>query len=122
MTASKTEWFWEWAEREAEKRGLSWYKIEQIAGLSNAAISKRARERLPPTQVTCEALAFAFGLDKETVLDEAGIIRLERKLDHNTEVALHLFRNLSSEEQDRILAIMRAFATMEELKDSTKGE
>ena len=124
MTTSKTERFWEWAERETEKRGLSWYRIEQIAGLSNAAISKRARERLPPTQTTCEALALALGLDKETVLDEAGIIQLERKLDHNTEVMLGLFRNLTPERQDDILAMLRAFRAMDEIKDSdnSKGD
>ena len=71
---TKTEEFWKWAEEELEKRKLSWYAVERQSGLSNATISRRARELLPPTYETCRAIAQVFRLPLENVLRYAGLL------------------------------------------------
>ena len=67
QTIKQIEDFWQWAEKELEIQHLNWYRVEQTAGLSNAAISKRARELLPPTDTTCRAIAQAFRLPLENM-------------------------------------------------------
>lgn len=71
---TQPEAFWEWAECHLRERDLTWYAVERKAGLANAAISKRARDRLPPTATTCRALAHVFDLPPQRVFREAGIL------------------------------------------------
>ncbi len=74
MSTHQGERFWEWAEAELRKRGLTWYGVERQAGLSNAAISKRAREWRVPTFNICRAIAQVFNLPIEMVLRQAGLL------------------------------------------------
>ena len=108
QTIKQIEDFWQWAEKELEIQHLNWYRVEQISGLSNAAISKRARELLPPTDTTCRAIAQAFKLPLENVFRRAGLLPPLPIQDDNFEAALFLFRQLSEEDQEKFLIWLRA--------------
>ena len=113
--------FSQWLLDEITDRRLSYVEVAKRGNISHARISQVISGESPGEKF-CQGIARAFDLPVDYVFRLAGILPEEPELDHNTQVALGLFRNLSPEEQDRILAIMRAFATMEELKDNTKGE
>ena len=102
--------FWEWAEEELANRGLTWYGVEKQAGLSNAAISRRALNRQKPTLITCRGIAKAFRLPEELLLQKAGL--LPGKPGASLELAelLHLARRLDIDDLDRLLAIARTFS------------
>ena len=69
---TNNESFWNWVNQEMEARGLSFYSLEKQAGLSNAAISRQARQWSRPTNGACVAIAKVFGLPLEHVLRLAG--------------------------------------------------
>ena len=108
---SKTEDFWLWAEEELKNRGLSWYAVERQAGLSNAAISRRARELLPPTYETCIAISQVFNLPDTSVLSKAGLLSPEPEQTADLKEALHLLNQLSPEQRRYVLTTIRALAT-----------
>jgi len=108
---NKTEEFWLWAEEELESRGLSWYAVERQAGLSNAAISRRARELLPPTYETCIAISQVFKLPDTSVLSKAGLLSPEPEQTADLKEALHLLDQLSPEQRRYVLTTIRALAT-----------
>jgi transcriptional regulator with XRE-family HTH domain len=118
---TKTERFWRWAEEQLQQRGLTWYAVEREAGLSNAAISRRARELLPPTFETCVAIAHVFDLPEEGVLREAGLLRPKPGDDSQFEQARHYFNQLSEVEKDIVLAQMRALVEMKERRKREQG-
>lgn len=93
----KTEQFWIWAEQELEKRHLTWHAVERQTGLSNAAISKRARQLLPPTFDTCTAIAQAFRLDVEAILRKSGLTpSIPEDKEQDKEILYH-FHSLNQE-------------------------
>ena len=115
---NKTDSFWKWAEKELDTLGLSWYRVEQLSGRANATISKRARERLPPTQITCEAIAHAFQMDKEEVFRIAGILPSKTpQSDKQAQQVLFLFNNLTPADQERLVIIMHSFIEAREQRD-----
>jgi len=107
---TKTTDFWEWAEAELDRRGLNWYKVEMIAGVSNNSISGRARELLPPTDHTAKAIAKAFNLPPESIMRRAGILPPEPAESEQLNEVIHLFNQLSPTEQAIILEQVRAIA------------
>ncbi len=70
----RLESFWEWAEQERRRRGLSWRAVEKRGGVGNATVSRRANDMSNPTVTVCEALARAFNLPKEEVFRQAGLL------------------------------------------------
>jgi len=113
----KTDSFWEWAEKELDIRRLSWYRIEKLSNLSNASIGKRARERLPPTKITCQALAKAFRVPVEYVFRKAGFLPPQTINDEEASEILALFNNLSKADQERLMIIMHSFIEAREQRD-----
>lgn len=105
---TQTESFWEWAEQEREERDLSWYRVEQRAGLSNAAISKRARELLPPTSTTIQALATVFKLPREFVFQKAGVLPPHIIGDPETNKIVDYYRALTDSNRQLLLRLAEA--------------
>lgn len=103
-----TEQFWDWAERELRDRDLRWYGVERQTGLSNAAISKRARELLPPTFETCRAIARAFHLAPETVLRKAGLLPSVPEEKGQDEELLYHFHALPEAQRRNVVTTTRA--------------
>ena len=107
---SKSDEFWTWGEQELRKRDLSWHRVEMEAGLSNAAISRRARENKPPTFDTCVAISAVFRLPLEHVLQEAGMLKGNPNVGPSVNELLYLATRLSRDDLDRLLAIARTFS------------
>jgi len=105
---NKIDAFWEWAEKELNNQGLNWYRVEKLAKVSNASISRRARERLPPTKTTCKAIADTFHLPIEYVFQKAGFIPPRSVTDEDLSEAVALFKNLDEGDRARILIMMRS--------------
>ena len=116
-----TEEFQQWLKKELDRRYWTYNELARQAGLSSAYVSMVMTGQRRPGEKFCNGVAEALDLPIDYVFRLAGILPEEPDLDHNTEVALGLFRNLTPERQDDILAMMRAFRTMDEIKNS-KGE
>lgn len=92
--------FWTWAEKQVYDANLNWSKVERMAGLSNGAISKRARYKDEPTEETCIAIASALKLPRSVVFRKAG--KIEPVPPSDTPVLREMneaFAYLTSEEQ-----------------------
>lgn len=112
--------FWNWAESELEKRNLTWSRVERIAGLSNAAISKRARDIMKPTDETCRAIARAFGIQPDEVMRRAGL--LPAALPTDTPILTELIREfvqLSDGQQKLILQQVRGLNALGRTRGSS---
>lgn len=66
--------FWDWVERTRKERQMSWREMERQAGVGNATIANRSRQRKDPTDATLQAVADAFSLTYREVLEHAGLI------------------------------------------------
>ena len=109
-----TDEFWDWAEKQLDARGLNWHRVEQLAGLSNATISRRARERLPPTETTCRAIARVFQIPLKQVYTRANKLPGPPPPDIPVDEISFLFGNLSKEDQERLLIIMRSLVAAQD--------
>jgi len=92
---TKTEQFWEWAEREREKRNLTWYAVERLANLANATLSERARELKEPTITTVKALADVFDIPREFVFTKAGMLPARIIGENDTDELVHYYHALN---------------------------
>jgi|GEM_PF-670361 len=95
-----------WLQLEREKRGLTQAKLASLAGLNRAVINKIENGQSEPTVKTLQSIANALNLPDDVVFRAAGFLRTP----HDTEYAeqiLHLFRQLSPQEQEEILELLR---------------
>jgi len=106
--------FWAWAEKQVYAANLNWSKVERMAGLSNGAISKRARYQERPTEDTCTAIAMALKLPKTILFQKAGII--ESGPDGDTpsmKEILDYFASLSPAHQQDVIEHAKALYALE---------
>lgn len=102
--------FWTWAEKQVYDANLNWSKVERMAGLSNGAISKRARYQEEPTEETCIAIASALKLPKSIVFQKAGKIEPVPPSDTPTIKEMNeAFAYLTREEQDFWLGMLQTY-------------
>ena len=73
MTNSN-ERFWEWVDQQLVRHDLNYYRIERESGLANGTISRPARDWSTPSLTVCKALAQAFGVPPDFVLQQAGLL------------------------------------------------
>jgi len=99
--------FWDWVDAEIDRRGLSYYRIEMDAGLSNAAVSRPARNRTQPTLAVCKAIALAFEIAPEDVLRKARLIDPLPPPVREEEEAIKLLRALSPQARQSALAMLK---------------
>ncbi len=117
---TQVEKFWNWVEEERAKRGMSYREIERAGGVSNGAISNRARQLLPPTANTFQAISDAFNLSFEVIKTQASAQSPMSSNDIRRKEVLHLFDQLAPMQQKITLAQMRAMIDME--PDESDGE
>lgn len=108
----KNQAFWAWAEKEVYAANLNWSKVERLAGLSNGAISRRARYQEDPTEETCTAIALALKLPKSIVFQKAGKIEPDGDMSRNKEM-LKYFANLSPMHQQNVIEHAKGLYLME---------
>ena len=107
--------FWDWVDQEINARGLSYHGIEKSQGLSNAVISRPARNRSQPTLTVCRAIAGAFDLRDVDVLRRAGLID---PVPYSTEVEeehaiVQIVRGLSPYARQSAVAMLEGLARMD---------
>jgi transcriptional regulator with XRE-family HTH domain len=109
---TKVEKFWTWFESEKSARGFTSIRAVERAGeVGNATISARASQLLPPTATTLRAIARAFNLPFDFVAKQAESVVTEplSTENHKRSEVDYLFTQLSSEDQDALLAQIRAY-------------
>jgi transcriptional regulator with XRE-family HTH domain len=99
--------FWQWIERELEVRRLTYHGIEREQGLSNAAISRPARNRTEPSLTACKALSEALQLPLVSILRMAGHLPPKSTPDSLQENMLELFALLNENNQRRALELLQ---------------
>jgi transcriptional regulator with XRE-family HTH domain len=100
-----------WLNRELQKRGWSMRELGRRSGVSQAQISNVINGIARPSADFCIKVAKAFRLPPETVLRRAGILPALTTIKEERETLLHYFDQLSSADQNRLLAIARTLAT-----------
>ncbi len=106
-----------WLQREREKRGLTQAKLATKAGLNRAVINKIENGQSTPTPDTLQAIADALGIPDEIIFRAAGYIRSPSDTEYQEEF-LHLLSQLSPQEREEILELLRFKAERQKTKPS----
>ena len=101
--------FRNWLKHEIDKRYWTYNELARRAQLSSAAISMVMTGQRNPGIDFCKGIADALGIDARIILDKADLLPLASTSQEEQEELLFLFENLSIEDQERILIIMRSF-------------
>jgi transcriptional regulator with XRE-family HTH domain len=104
-----------WLQREREKRGLTQAKLAAKAGLNRAVINKIENGQSEPSPETLQAIADALNIPDEVVFRAAGYLRSSANTEYQEEL-LHLFSQLSQDEQDEIIELLRFKAERQKSK------
>ena len=113
--------FWDWVDQEIDAHNLSYYRIEQDAGLANAAVSRPARQRSRPTLTVCHAIAQAFGLRDVDVLRRAGLIDpVAPEVEEETAI-LDIVRRLSPTARHHALAMLNGLSRLDSGEERREG-
>ena len=105
---TRNEQFWTWAETKLREEGLNWSLVEQRAGLSNAAVSKRAKDQKAPTKTTLDAISKVLRIPPERVFRKAGWLPpriIGQRYYEQKDKLLDYFDALSSVQRDAILGL-----------------
>jgi len=113
--------FQQWLKDELDKRYWTYNELARQADLSSAYVSMVMTGQRNPGEKFCTGVAKALNLPISDVFRRAGILPAKPPADSLAETALHLFRLLSEQDQDRLLAMMRALVELEEAKGRARG-
>lgn len=96
--------FWGWVENELVARGLNYHRVERSQGLSNAVLSRPARNNADPSLTVCKALAQAFALPLTEILVRAGHVEPDAANDGSEQRLIRIWQSLNAD--DRELALL----------------
>jgi len=99
--------FSSWLLNELTSRGWSQAELARRAGVSRTAISDVISEKHYAGFELCVAIARALNLPPETVFRAAGLLPPVTPDTEYAEQILHLLRQLSPQEQEEILELLR---------------
>lgn len=71
-TTERIDEFWDWIDDVLDEYHTTYHALERRAGVANAAVSRRARNRLPPTLTTYQVLAEGLGVSMRQLMVRAG--------------------------------------------------
>ena len=107
--------FSQWLLSEITAQGMSYSEVARRGRISHARISQVIAGEEPGKRF-CKGIARALKVPVEEVFRRAGILPPQPEHDEHTETLLFLFRNLSVEDQERLLAMMRGLAESDRRK------
>jgi len=113
--------FGDWLLAQLKANDWSMSKFGQLCGVSHVAVSRWISGERQPEPESCQVIAQALKVPVEEVYRRAGVPLSRPNLTTTAETALHLFRLLSEQDQDRLLAMMRALVELEEAKGRARG-
>jgi transcriptional regulator with XRE-family HTH domain len=101
--------FREWLFKELEDRNWSQRDLAKKARISQGAISHVINGARQPGADFCQAIANAFGYPPETVVRVAGLLPPAGETDKDTEEMMHLFSQMTEDQQEQMIAMARYF-------------
>jgi transcriptional regulator with XRE-family HTH domain len=101
--------FWDWVEQQRKRADVSWYRLEELAGVGNGVISSRARANLKPTIENMEGISRALGIELREILAQAGFIQPVGANEPDDSLAglLHLARTITPAERRELLDYLK---------------
>ena len=98
--------FADWLEEELQERGMKPIDLSRAAGIDSGSLSRILSKQRGAGPETCQAIAHALRLPVEEVYRRAGL--LPERSDYNVqeERIMHLFNQLSDEQQEIALALV----------------
>jgi transcriptional regulator with XRE-family HTH domain len=115
MTGVNTD-FAEWLHQELDRRALNPSELARRARVSQSTVSLVLNEQKGPGPKLCRGIARALDLPPEDVFRRAGLLPPAPEETPSLREALHLFGQLSEDQQEYILVSMRAL-----LGNKTRG-
>lgn len=116
-----TKAFTDWLQKELDTRGWSQSELGRRANLASATISYVLSGNTNPGFEFCKKVALAFGVSPERILRMAGLLPPEPEPTANSKEANQLFSQLTDEEQEIVLAQMRALVERRRRQEMTPG-
>jgi transcriptional regulator with XRE-family HTH domain len=122
--AKDYEMFWLWVQQQMEARDLTWYTLEKAGGVSNAAISRLAREWRKPTVFVCQAIARGLRIGLEDVLRQAGYLpsqptEIDPRMQATVDQLLAIWHRLSEIDPDALDRLLNVVVMQAEMVEAT---
>lgn len=109
-----------WFEQQLKKRGWSKREMARRVGVSHSAIAYIANGEMRPSVDMCKKVARVLGISNREVMIRAGILDPEPPETASRREADFLFSQLADEEQEIVLAQMRALVERKRAKPDTQ--
>lgn len=100
--------FYDWINAELAKRGWGVTELSRRMGITHSAVSHVLSKRNKPSTDFCHGLADAFGIPPAEVFSKAGLLPPVPPETATVREMLHWFSQLSDEDQERALAIIKS--------------
>lgn len=100
--------FVEWLQQQLQERGWDQSELARRGGIARSQVSRLMSGERRPGPTTCRAIARAFHMPVEEVFRRAGVLPRNRKVPAELEELQHYFLELGTEDQQRVLIIVRA--------------
>ena len=100
----------DWLSNQLEARGWGYNELARRAGLSSGTVSNVMAERSNPGLEFCVGVAEAFGESPVYLLRMAGLLPAVEGDQEREERVLHVFRELSPDQQEAAIAMLRGLA------------
>lgn len=101
--------FSDWLSDELAARDWSQADLARASGVSRAAISKTLNRTSFPSPELCSAIAKGLNIPVSEVLQKAGILPPTLETDKDTEEMMHLFTQMTTEDQETLIGMARFF-------------
>jgi transcriptional regulator with XRE-family HTH domain len=114
--------FGEWLQNEMNLREWSQSDIARKSGLSTGQISRLLNGTRGPGLETCQAIANAFNLPQEQVMQNAGLLSTPEEQSEIITTTLYNLGFLPIEDQEEILEIIKLKRTINERREKYRAE
>jgi len=108
--------FIQWLQEQLEEHGWGQAELARRGGITRSQISRLLSGERQPTATTCRAIARAFHMPVDEVFRKAAILPRNRRVPDDFEELQHYFLELSDEDQQRVIVIVRALHEAQDAK------
>lgn len=112
--------FSEWLIGELNKRQWSQSDLARAAGTNPSSISHLVNRTRFPGKEICQAIAQAFGYPPDVVFRAAGLLPPQQDMDDETQKMLHLFEQMTPEDQEMMIGMAQMFLEKRTKKSQTR--
>jgi transcriptional regulator with XRE-family HTH domain len=100
--------FSNWLQQELSSRKWDQAELTRYGGVTASQVSRIIAGQRKPGVGACRAIATALGLPPEEIFRHAGLLPRSKKLPEGGEELLHYYAELSADDRQRAIAIVRA--------------